>query len=212
MHERPRYKGKLARTIPRDEAKAKGPVVFVERLRLLAEHYGIDHQNRPFNEWMAALALALAAAHVPGIRYEGDDVAQEADEEPKRGSAPRTRDKRIYESRIQDYVILKAVEEFMREREPKYIGETGRKRYSNRTAYKDFAKFVRSARGRSTPAPLPEGLPVAKLLSGLGGSTEQKLRGAGDRAKARRKIAAELNDTPIARLFHEMLGSEKRGD
>ncbi len=212
MHTRPRYKGKLERTIPRDEAEAKGPVVLVERLVALAKHYGIDHQNQPLNDWLAALALALAAAHVAGCRVADENEAQEAEGEPQRGSAARARDKRTLKRREQDHAIWEAVEDFKRKGEPGYIRRTGEKRYSYRAAYKDFASFIKSARGRPTPEPLPEGLPIDKLLSGVGGSVKGKIRGACNRAIARREIEVKLRDTLITRRFYEMLGSDERDD
>ena len=182
MHTRPRYKGNLARTIPRDEAEAKGPTVFVERLVELAEHYGIDHQNQPLNEWLAALASALAAAHVPGFQIETTPR--------KPGGRPAVR------KPWEDAAVLYAVERYQDEH------MRGQKRKNYKQACKLVAK--RSREDRLTPE--LEIIPATYLANDTKGSVEGKLRAACDRAGKRRKRAEEIPDaSPIGKLLYAML-------
>lgn len=106
MAKKRKYPDELAKPIPYEEAIEKGPVAIAERLLLLAEHYGIDHRNQPFKEWLAPLAIALAAEYVPGFQIEIETKLV------KKGGRPAFR--KLWE----DVVVLFAVEAYQEKHMP----------------------------------------------------------------------------------------------
>jgi hypothetical protein len=167
------YTGKLATPISLKEAKERGPAALVERLELLAEHYGIDHRDQTLNEWLAPLAIALAEDCVPGFQIKTTPV--------RPGGRPAVR--KVSE----DVAVLRAVEQYQDEH------MQGRRNYKR--ACEHIVKRVRE----ETLTPEIKQIPETYLVSDMKGGAAGKLRGACDRGRNLRREFPEV--TPIGALF-----------